>query len=113
MTTRPLSVVILCALLCGCQKAPPPPVAAKAPEPPRQDANLQELLKRADAVMPKNAPDMKHAEPLGAAPPEKVAVQQGPRPGTTTYYGAGTTTYYGPGTTTTTYISPSGTVIGR
>ena len=87
------AIAILCVFMAGCQKDPAPAPASTAPPVVKPDAGLKDLLKRADAVTPKDAPDTLPAVPLGGAPPEKVVVVQGNRPGPAPYYGSSATPY--------------------
>jgi hypothetical protein len=50
------AIVIACALAAGCGGSEPPPKPA-TPAAPAKTENLTDLLKRADAEIPKNAPD--------------------------------------------------------
>jgi hypothetical protein len=72
----------------GCGKADPPPTAA----PPKQqtDAELKAWLKRADAVIPQNAPDAQPPAPAEEPPP--IVIVDGRRPGESPrapWYGGG------------------------
>ena len=51
------AIAILCVFMAGCQKDPAPAPASTAPPVVKPDAGLKDLLKRADAVTPKDAPD--------------------------------------------------------
>jgi len=85
------AIAILCVFVAGCQKDPAP--ASTAPPPVvKPDAGLKDLLKRADAVTPRDAPDARPAVPPGGAPPEKLVIVQGNRPGSASY-GSPATSY--------------------
>ena len=84
------AIAILCVFMAGCSKDPAP---ESTPPPSKADAGLKDLLKRADAVTPKDAPDTQPAVPPGGAPPEKVVIIQGNRPGPAPYYGSSATPY--------------------
>jgi len=80
-------VVVACALVAGCGGAEPP---KPAPAPAKTE-NLNDLLNRADAVTPKDAPDTQPAEPPGGPPPDKIVVTQ--RSGPAPYYGSSARPY--------------------
>lgn len=92
----PIAIAILCVFLTGCSKDPDPAPAA-APPVVKPDAGLKDLLKRADAVTPKDAPDtLPPAGPPEGAP-EKVVIVQSSRParsyGSPTTYGSSSASY--------------------
>ena len=85
----PVAIAILCVFIAGCQKDPAP--ASPPPPAVKPDAGLKDLLKRADAVTPRDAPDAQPAAAPGGAPPEKVVIVQGNRPAPG--YGSSATSY--------------------
>ena len=92
----PTAIAILCVFMTGCSKDPAPAPAAAAPAV-KPDTGLKDLLKRADAVTPKDAPDtLPPAGPPEGAP-EKIVIVQGNRPapsyGSSAAYGSSSASY--------------------
>jgi hypothetical protein len=72
-------LILGCALVSGCGSSEASKPAASTPATsttaaPAKADNLSELLKRADAAVPKDTPDTQPGVPTGVAPPEKIVV---------------------------------------
>ena len=78
-------VILVCVSLGGCQKTEPPPATA----PPKADTALSDLLRRADAVTPKEEPaaTTPPAQPGGVSPAPVTLPNASARPPAySTYY---------------------------
>jgi hypothetical protein len=94
--------ILIALAVCTACGTPDPPPDAKSAATSNSDWAFADLLRRADAVTPKNAPDTLAAVPPEDEPPVKVVVVQFNRPGPAPYYGP----YYGSPATSYSY-SPS------
>ena len=94
--------ILIALALCTACGTPDPPPAAKSAATSNADLALADLLRRADAVTPKNAPDTLPAVPPEDEPPVKVVVVQFNRPAPAPHYAP----YYGTPATLYSY-SPS------
>jgi hypothetical protein len=83
--------ILIALALCTACGTPDPPPAAKSAAASNSDWAFADLLRRADAVTPKNAPDALPAVPPEDEPLVKVVVVQFNRPGPAPSYGP----YYG------------------
>ena len=79
-TPAAVALVVLGLGSEGCRKAEPAPAPAPATQP-NTDAGLKQLLKRADELTPKDAPDAQPARPSDGADPPPIVIVDGRRPG--------------------------------
>ena len=79
----PAAILALCVSCAACATSEPPPAETTADK--KADAPLNDLLTRADAVTPKDAPDAKPMPPPDTTSPI-VVVQEAPRRPTSGYY---------------------------